>query len=216
MITQSKAFLLACPTLIERQLILRGFIMGVLLLQPTTTAQWQSLVKDAESSSNLRLNNELESYLVFLLGYYNQRPDIANSILAKEFLTGMTEKYARQRECLREVGDKCLLFAGFFPEQAEKKRVKIKYFIELGQTAYIQVASLSKAGAASLYSALSYDFISLMEILHAIRGLSDPINELTPLQAVELWTDVKSQHALAVLRRHISYPGAFTESLLKH
>jgi hypothetical protein len=215
MITQSKAFLLACSTLIERQLILRGFIMGVLLLQPTTTAQWQSLVKDAESSSNLRLNNELESYLVFLLGYYNRRPDIANSVFAKEFLTGMTEKRARQRECLREVGDKCLLFAGFFPEQAEKRQVKIKYFIELGQTAYIQVASLSKAGSASLYNALSYDFISLMEILHAIRGLSDPVNELTPLQAFELWTDVKSQHALAVLRRHTPY-SVITGSPLKH
>ncbi len=30
--------------------------MGVLLLQPTIIAQWQFLVKDAESSSNLRLN----------------------------------------------------------------------------------------------------------------------------------------------------------------
>ena len=215
MITQSKAFLLACSTLIERQLMLRGFIMGMLLLQPTTTAQWQSLVKDAESSSNLRLNNELESYLVFLLGYYNHRPDIANSVLAKEFLTGMSERHTRQRECLREVGDKCLLFAGFFPEQAEKRQVKIKYFIELGQTAYIQVASLSKAGSAALYNALSCDFISLMEILHAIRGLSDPVKELTPLQAFELWTDVNSQHALTVLRRHTSCP-AFTGSLFKH
>ncbi len=215
MITQSKAFLLACSTLIERQLILRGFIMGVLLLQPTITAQWQALVKDAESSSNLRLNNELESYLVFLLGYYNQRPDIANSVFAKEFLIGMTEKSARQRECLREVGDKCLLFAGFFPEQAEKRQVKIKYFIELGQTAYIQVASLSKEDSASLYNALSYDFISLMEVLHAIRGLSDPFNELTPLQAFELWADVKSQHALTVLRRRTSYP-TFIKPPLKH
>ncbi len=215
MITQSKAFLLACSTLIERQLMLRGFIMGVFLLQPTTTAQWQSLVKDAESCSNLRLNDELESYLVFLLGYYNQRPDIANSILANEFLIGMTEKYARQRECLREVGDKCLLFAGFFPEQAEKRQVKIKYFIELGQTAYIQVASLSEAASASLYNALSYDFISLMEILHVIRSFSDPINELTPLQAFELWADAKSQHALTVLRRHTSHP-TFIGSPRKH
>lgn len=180
--------------------------MGVLLLQPTTTAQWQSLVKDAESSSNLRLNNELESYLVFLLGYYNHRPDIANSVLAKEFLTGMSEGYSRKRECLREVGDKCLLFAGFFPEQAEKKHVKIKYFIELGQSAYIQVASLSKAASASLYNALSYDFISLMEVLQTIRGFSDPTNDLTPLQALELWTDVKSQYALKILRKHIAYP----------
>ena len=139
--------------------------MGVLLLQPTTTAQWQSLVEDAKSSSNLRLNNELESYLVFLLGYYNHRPDIANSVLAKEFLTSMTERCSRQRECLREVGDKCLLFAGFFPEQAEKRHVKIKYFIELGQSAYIQVASLSKAGSASLYSALSYDLL-VLSLIH--------------------------------------------------
>lgn len=178
--------------------------MGILLLQ-STTAQWQALVRDAESSSNLRLNNELESYLVFLLGRFNQRPDIANSLLAKEYLVGMTKK-PKRRDCLREVGDKCLLFAGLFPEQAEKRRLKIKYFIELGQTAYIQVASLSKMATAALYNALSCDFVSLMEVLHAIRGLSDPANELSPLQALELWTDVKSQHALAVLRRHTPYP----------
>lgn len=103
----------------------------------------------------------------------------------------------------------------FFLSRLKKKRVKIKYFIELGQTAYVQVASLSKAGSAALYNALSSDFISLMEILHAIRGLSDPVNELSPLQALELWTDVKSQHALAVLRRHTSFP-TFTGSPLKH
>lgn len=189
--------------------------MGVLLLQPTTTAQWQSLVKDAEFSSNLRLNNELENYLVFLLGYYNHRPDIARSVLAKEFLTGMTERCSRKRECLREVGDKCLLFAGFFPGHAQKRHVKIKYFIELGQSAYIQVASLSQAASASLYNALSYDFISLMEILHTIRSFSDPANDLTPLQAMELWTDVKSQHALKVLRRHTAYSTCIG-SRLKH
>jgi hypothetical protein len=170
-------------------------------LQATTIAQWQALVKDAESTSHLTLDVELESYLVFLLGRFNQRPDIANSVLATEFLSSLQKNPSKQRDCLREVGDKCLLFAGFFPEQAEKRCVKIKYFIDLGRTAYVQLASLSKAQSASLYHALSGGFVNLMEILHAIRGLSDPMNELTPLQAIELWTDVKSQHALAVLRR---------------
>ncbi|MDQ8039176.1 MAG: hypothetical protein REH83_02090 [Rickettsiella sp.] len=175
-----------------------------LLLQSTTMAQWQALVKDAESTSHLTLNIELESYLVFLLNRFNQRPDIVNCVLATEFLTGLEKKPTEQRDCLREVGDKCLLFAGFFPEQAEKRRVKIKYFIELGRTAYVQVASLSKTHSASLYHSLSCGFISLMEILHAIRGLSDPLNELMPLQAFELWVDAHSQHALTVLRRHTS------------
>ncbi|WP_246562456.1 hypothetical protein [Rickettsiella endosymbiont of Dermanyssus gallinae] len=178
--------------------------MGSLLLHSSTMAQWQALVKDAELMSHLTLDKELESYLVFLLGRFNQRPDIANCILATEFLSGLEKSPVYQRDCLREVGDKCLLFAGFFPEQAEKRHVKIKYFIELGRTAYVQVASLSKKRSATLYHSLSCGFISLMEVLHAIRGLSDPMNELSPLQAFELWTDVKSQHALAVLKRRTS------------
>lgn len=203
MITQRGAFPLACSTLKGRQ-GMKGGIMGMLLLQPTMMAQWQALVRDAESSSNLRLNNELESYLVFLLGRFNQRPDIVNSVLGKEYLTGMTRESAEQRDCLREVGDKCLLFAGLFPEQAEKRHLKIKYFIELGQTAYVRVASLSKMATASLFNALSCGFVSLMEVLHAIRGFNDA-NGLTPLQAVELWTDVNSQHALTILRKCTSY-----------
>ena len=175
--------------------------MSSFLLQTTTVAQWQALVKDAELTSHLTLGQELESYLVFLLDRFNQRPEVANCVLATEFLAGLEKSPARQRDCLREVGDKCLLFAGFFPEQAQKRQVKIKYFIELGQTAYVQVASLSKTQSSSLYHALSCSFVNLMEVLHAIRGLSDPLYELTPLQAIELWTDVRSQHALEVLRR---------------
>ncbi len=204
MITQSRPFPLACSTLEEKGTICRGLAMDSLLLQTTTIAQWQALVKDAELASHLSLGQELESYLVFLLGRFNQRPDIANCVLATEFLSSLEKTPYRQRDCLREVGDKCLLFAGFFPEQAEKRRVKIKYFIELGQTAYVQVASLSKTQSASLYRALSCGFVHLMEVLHAIRGFRDPLNELMPLQAIELWADVKSQHALAVLRRRTS------------
>jgi hypothetical protein len=181
-----------------------GQAMSALLLEATTVAQWQALVKDAELTSQLQLGQELESYLVFLLDRFNQRPEIANCVLATEFLMSLEKAPVRQRDCLREVGDKCLLFAGFFPEQAERRHVKIKYFIELGQTAYVQVANLSKTQSASLYQALSCGFVTLMEVLHAIRGLSDPLNELTPLQAIELWTDVQSQHALAVLRRRTS------------
>ena len=148
---------------------------------------------------------ELESYLVFLLGRFNQRPDIAKSVLATEFLSSLEKTPHKQRDGLRDVGDKCLLFAGFFPEQAEKKCVKVKYFVELGQTAYIQLAELSKRRSAALYHALGCGFVNLMEILHVIRGLRAPMADpLTPLQAIELWTDVNSQYALTVLRRRTS------------
>ena len=175
--------------------------MKSLLLQPTPMAQWKNLVQEAKCSSQLTLNEELESYLVLLLDRFNRRPEIANCVLASEFLLGMHTTPTRKPACLREVGDKCLLLAGLFPEQAEKKMVKLKYFIELGRTAYTQVAGSSKTQAAMLYHALSHSFVRLMEILNTIRGMSDPINELTPLQAIELWTESNSQHALTVLQR---------------
>ncbi len=53
-----------------------------------------------------------------------------------------------------------------------------------------------------------------MEVLHAIRGFSDPANDLTPLQVFELWTDAKSQYAFNLLRKHTPYP-TFTGSQLK-
>lgn len=173
--------------------------MSALVLEPTITAQWLGLIKEAESSSHLSLQEDLESYLVFLLVRFTQRPELAKSVLAMEYLQGFNGA-AGQSAKLQDVGDKCLLLAGLFPESAERKRVRISYFVELGQGAYSSVAELSKIEMAKLYHALCYDFVNLMDILHAARELAG--NQITPLQAESLWTDVKSTHALQVLRQY--------------
>lgn len=173
----------------------------------TTIAQWQALVKEAEVSRRLTLNEELESYLVFLLAQFNHRPDLANNgPLATEFLAGFDESPSKQQECWREVGDKCLLLVGLFPGRIEKKRIQLRYFIDLGQRAYVQVAELCRTQSATLYRALSGGFVRLMEVLQAIRGLANPTLGLSPLQAAELWTQTQSEQALAVLRQHTPYP----------
>lgn len=175
--------------------------MTSLILQPTMIADWQQLIKEAEDASHLHLNEDLESYLTFLLARFVQQPEIAGSVLAQEYLHGMQALGQEQIQLLREVGDKCLLFAGLFPGRAEHKRVKISYFVELGQGAYNRIAVVSKQQLAELYEALSTCFVLLMDVLHAMREYSSEIVSLKLIEAAELWQDTGSEYALTVLHR---------------
>lgn len=175
--------------------------MTSLILEPTITAQWHALIKDAENSSHLSLNEELESYLVFLLARFNTHPEMAKSVLGMEFLNSHYLTGRQQHEHLRDVGDKCLLFAGLFPGRAERRRVKVSYFVELGQSAYNVLGTLCKEKVAELYISLGEGFVALMDVLHAVRDQAND-NSLTLIQAIELWHDTHSPKALEMLRRH--------------
>jgi hypothetical protein len=85
--------------------------MDKLIIQPTAMAEWHSLVLEAEVASSLELGEELESYLVFLLLRFSARPEMAQSILALEFLQSLHTLGEKRLEQLRDLGDKCLLFS---------------------------------------------------------------------------------------------------------
>ena len=147
--------------------------MSQLILQPTTLAQWYTLVNDAEVTCSLQLDQELESYLVYLLMRFSDKPQMAKSILALEFLECINLSGSYQSNVLREVGDKCLLFAGLFPERAARRRVKESYFIDLGQNAYYLLATLSEAQIAQLYNSICSGFITMRNVLQAMRRESN-------------------------------------------
>ena len=95
---------------------------------------------------------------------------------------------------MQMVGDECLIFAGLFPRQAEKKQVKINYFVDLGRAAYLAVSKK----ANDLYGSLSVHFVVLMDVLQSIRSHHD----LMPLEAYEQWERVGSQRAYRILREY--------------
>ena len=176
--------------------------MPSLILQPTVTAQWQTLVKEAEDNSRLMLGEDLESYLVFLLVRFTIKPEIAKSVLSLEFLQSTQALGQQQQEKLQEVGDKCLLISGLFPGRALRRRVRISYFVQLGRSAYATLADICKEKQGELYKSVGEGFVPLMDVLHAVRETKDELASLTPLQAEELWQDTASPHALSVLRRY--------------
>lgn len=173
--------------------------MNRIVTEPTATAQWQHLVHEAETLAHRTLNETLESYLVFTLIRFTQRPQLLQGIMAMEFLNGLNEQGVRRHDNLRDVGDQCLLFAGLFPQNARRRLVRIGYFVSLGRSAYQQIHDDQQHTTFKLYGLLATDFIAMMDVLLAMRSINPHHEQLAPLEAFELWEQTGSQQARASL-----------------
>lgn len=174
--------------------------MRRILEQPGDVSQWQALVAEAEALSGVQLDEELESYLVFTLMRYLRRPEMTQRILALDFLEAFQCSDPQRSDALRDVGDQCLLYSGLFPRRAEKRRVKVSYYVKLGRSAYQHLAdSLSKT--ADLFAHLAAEFVAAMDTLQAIRVLGQQSTGLLPAQAYELWQETASRQAYAEVVR---------------
>ncbi len=164
-----------------------------LLTRQTSFMLWEDVIKSAENHCAVSLKKELESYLISLLMRYINKPGVTTQILATAFLKALHEDEGRQSS-LQSVGDHCLLFVGLFPHLAEKRLVKINYFVDLGRSAYATISHTTN----DLYSSLALQFVVLMDVLQSIRVQ----NDLLPLEAYELWNEVGSQRALKILQTY--------------
>ena len=144
--------------------------MKRLILHPTDISQWHALVNEAQAATRLILNENTESYLVFLLMRFSQGPKLIESVVALDFLESIHKSRTHQLDLLRDIGDKSLLFCGLFPGMANKKHVSLNYFSDMGQAAYLSIGELQDSITAELYLQLSAQFLSLQQILQAMRG----------------------------------------------
>lgn len=165
-----------------------------LIINDSSLILWHEVIKTAENRCSISLNDDLEAYLISLLIRYSNKPEVAQQIFAKAYLEALQKRSNQRNESLQTVGDKCLLYAGLFPHHAEKRHVKITYFVDLGRSAY---AGISKT-ANDLYWALALQFVALMDVLQSIR--QSP--ELLPIEAYEQWDKLGSKRAFQVLQSY--------------
>jgi len=165
-----------------------------LLTSSDSLVLWRDTVRDAEKRCAIRLERELETYLVSLLLRYMNQPEIAKQVFARAILEAQQMLERERNTALQEVGDQCLLFAGLFPRAAERRHVKISYFVDIGKTAY---ATISQQ-ANDLYGSLAMQFVLLMDVLQSIR----PYHDLLPLEAYEQWNELGSRRALNILQMY--------------
>lgn len=178
--------------------------MGRIILQTTSLAQWYRLVNDAQTCSGNHLTIDVESYLVYLLEKYTNKPELAVSILSLEYLKSLEATGKLRAERLRDVGDRCLLFSGFFPDLAIKRNVTVSYFVELGRMAYAYLTLCHKnlLLSSDIYADLENHFVSLLDLLLSIRDFSGETQALTLAQAEDLWRNTGSQYAFNLLKKN--------------
>lgn len=165
-----------------------------LLTSKTPVILWHEVIKNAEDRCSITLNEELEAYLISLLIRYTDKPEVAQQIFAKAFLSALQQGVKQRALSLQTVGDQCLLYAGLFPRHAEKRTVKITYFVDLGRAAYSNISNTTN----DLYWSLALQFVVLTDVLQSIRQPSD----LLPLEAYEQWSQLGSKRAFNILQTY--------------
>ncbi|MDX5333635.1 MAG: hypothetical protein LPK58_06275 [Gammaproteobacteria bacterium] len=175
--------------------------MPQLIVEPTSTAQWQRLVREAGREARRELDEELESYLVMLLARGLREVDGLSRVVALDYLHSLAAGGQDGVARLRDVGDRCLLTAGLFPHRAERRLVRIAYFVDLGRSAYDELAARLGRAAAELFRHVAAAFVPLMEVLQAMRML-DGHPALNALEAAELIQDTGSEAARRELARY--------------
>ena len=185
-------------------------------LQPTSTAHWHDLVCEAEHHSQQNLGEEVQSYLVFLLQRFLSKPEIASRVLALDYLKSLRAAGQRQFVKLRDVGDICLLHAGFFPQRARRRRVSVNYYVDLGTGAYYQLHHYTSHNQGQLFELLYESFVPAMDVLQAMRSMDNPQPLMDPLMAHELWEHTGSQQARKTLVEDGNKTLIQAQSLHKH
>lgn len=147
------------------------------LIQGTQSKLWQDLIRIGEQRSGVRLGEDAESYLGFVLIRYLRDEQLASHVLALDWLVALEERPPARADALRDVGDRCLLIAGLFPQRARRRRVSDAYYIDLGGNAYHGVAAAARAGYAALFAELARRFDQLVAVLRHVRA-----GDATPAQ----------------------------------
>ncbi|RPE75822.1 hypothetical protein [Vulcaniibacterium tengchongense] len=130
---------------------------------------WQALVREAAARVGEPLDEPRESYLVFVLLRHQRDEQLLARTQALEWLHAQALPGSERSDALRDVGDRCLLIAGLYPGLAERRRVSVDYFIELGRGAYLGVAEAGRSGYATLFERLAGSYRELVRTLRAVR-----------------------------------------------
>ncbi len=131
---------------------------------------WQALVHEAGVRVGRPLDETRESYLVFVLLRYQRDDTLLARAQALEWLNAQSHCGSVRADALRDVGDRCLLIAGLFPALAERRSVSRDYFVDLGRSAYAEVAEASRNAYAALFEQLARTYRELVQTLFALRG----------------------------------------------
>ena len=173
-----------------------------LTLVAQADAYFYELISAALFHQNVKAKPETEFYLVNLMNGF-----IAADKLRQEPLALMVKEalehpeISAQRSLLREIGDVSLYVAGFFQDSLARKLVDVDYYIDMGGTAYQQVAvRADETLQRTVYEELAAKFGSFVDVIAEVSDKTTQKSEKNLLRMYDLWVKTRSERAAKALQ----------------
>ena len=175
---------------------------GSLTLVAQPQAYFYELVCESLGKHQVSTSPETEVYLVNLLEKFMTTESLKNDPLALMIKEALEEpRREEQRRLFRQVGDLSLYVAGYFQDSLNRKLVDVDYYIDMGGTAYRQVAArIDESFQRQVFGELAEKFGSLVDVLAGISDKTHPKSEKDLLRLYELWVRTRSERAAKALQ----------------
>ena len=153
----------------------------------------------------------VEHYVVQLLAAYAAQ-GIPDGPLALKLAAAVDANPRERRRSLREVGDTSLYVSGFWADSLADKLVDVDYYIELGGSAY---GELARGGAGwtgdpfgAVFAELASNFVRFVEVLALVsRRTAHAASNEDVLRLYRTWQRTRSESAAARLAALGVVPG---------
>lgn len=172
-----------------------------LVAQPQ--AFFHELVTSAMENQQVQTKPEAEFYLVNLLNQFMTSENLVEQPLALMVKDALEEPVPQQQmQRFRRLGDVSLYVAGYFQDSLNRKLVDVDYYIDMGGTAYKQVAVRTEEELLrEVYQELSEKFASFVDVLAEVSDKTTPKrSEKDLLRLYEVWVRTKSERAAKALQ----------------
>lgn len=168
----------------------------------STSEYFHEVVTAAIAENHLRLQEATEHYLVNLLATNTAARVDDEPLALKLAQAGLAEPQERAR-LLREIGDTALYVCGFFAESLSRRLVSVEYYIDLGGSAYHQLARAGRSVSGlcrGVFDELAAHFPRLVEVLSDARARMNLNTSINVLRLYEQWTATRSEFLARRLR----------------
>lgn len=172
---------------------------------------FRELVVGALERQRVKALPETEFYLVNLLNQFmttdrlyarDAEGGVRDEPLALMMKEALEQPEAdSQKQLFRHVGDLSLYIAGYFQDSLLRKLVDVDYYIGMGGSAYLKVASLAgEATVADMYGELAGGFGRFVDVLAEVSDRTSVPREQDLLRQYELWVRTRSERAARKLQ----------------
>ena len=174
--------------------------MAETLVRSESPAEYfRELVDSAMQHQRVAANEHTSFYVVNLLTGFLHFDRSASAggdePLGVRFVKALGAEGSKQRDELRQIGDRSLFISGFFSDSLNRSLVDVDYYIRLGEHAYGSLARHGSTVFGDVFDELSGKFPAFVDVLGEVSERSALSSNSDLLRLYERWLRTKSRRS---------------------